>query len=179
MERQKIHLTTTLHHFIRCGGGIDPAGKQNQHLAAAADGKTAGCRKTAGKDSGKFLPDLTTHGYGGIVQVDLQPVPAEKILNNACQFDFDLFGSQREFLVASAGADAENGRSPRLKIRFKKGRRDFFDRLDEAIDITPILDKISSLGRQVFIAVCANYPVEKLKHDAVQIVYTEADNGKN
>ena len=56
---------------------------------------------------------------------------------------------------------------------------DFFDRLDEAIDITPIFDKLSSLGRQVFIAVCSNYPIEKLKHDAVQIVYTEVDNGKN
>lgn len=49
---------------------------------------------------------------------------------------------------------------------------DYFDRLDEAIDITPILDKLSSLGRQVFVSVCANYPVEKLKHDAVQIVHT-------
>lgn len=53
---------------------------------------------------------------------------------------------------------------------------DYFDRLDEAIDITPILDKLSSLGRQVFIAVCPNYPVEKLKHDAIQIVHTEADD---
>ena len=49
-----------------------------------------------------------------------------------------------------------------------------YDRLDEAIDIAPTLDKLSSLGRQVFIAVCANYPVEKLMHDAVQIVHIEA-----
>ena len=53
---------------------------------------------------------------------------------------------------------------------------DYFDRLDEAIDITPILNKLSSLGRQVFIAVCANYPTQKLKHNAVQIAHTEADN---
>ena len=53
---------------------------------------------------------------------------------------------------------------------------DYFDRLDEAIDITPILNKLSSLGRQVFIAVCANYPTQKLKHNAVQIVHTEADD---
>ena len=52
----------------------------------------------------------------------------------------------------------------------------YFDRLDEAIDIAPTLDKLSSLGRQVFIAVCSNYPIEKLKHDAVQIVHTEADD---
>lgn len=56
---------------------------------------------------------------------------------------------------------------------------DYFDRLDEAIDITPILNKLSSLGRQVFISVCSNYPVEKLKHDAVQIVHTEADDVKD
>mgnify|MGYP005914253271 CR=1 FL=1 len=56
---------------------------------------------------------------------------------------------------------------------------DYFDRLDEAIDITPILNKLSSLDRQVFIAVCSNYPIEKLKHDAVQIVHTEAGNDKD
>ena len=53
---------------------------------------------------------------------------------------------------------------------------DYFDRLDEAIDITPILDALSSLGRQVFIAVCSNYPPKKLKHNKVQVVNTEADN---
>ena len=56
---------------------------------------------------------------------------------------------------------------------------DYFDRLDEAIDITPILNKLSSLGRQVFISVCSNYPVEKLKHDAVQIVHTEVDDDED
>ncbi len=56
---------------------------------------------------------------------------------------------------------------------------DYFDRLDEAIDITPILNKLSSLGRQVFIAVCSNYPIEKLKHYKVQVVNTEADNVKD
>ena len=53
---------------------------------------------------------------------------------------------------------------------------DYFDRLDEAIDVTPILDKLSSLGRQVFISVCANYPTEKLKHDKVQVINVEVDN---
>ena len=53
---------------------------------------------------------------------------------------------------------------------------DYFDRLDEAIDITPVLDRVSSLGRQVFISVCANYPTEKLKHDKVQVINMEADN---
>ncbi len=53
---------------------------------------------------------------------------------------------------------------------------DYFDRLDEAIDATPILDKLSSLGRQVFISVCANYPIEKMKHDKVQVIDVEAIN---
>ena len=45
---------------------------------------------------------------------------------------------------------------------------DYFDRLDEAIDITPILDKLASLGRQVFIPVCSGYP--EIKHEKVQMV---------
>lgn len=48
--------------------------------------------------------------------------------------------------------------------------------IDESVDISPYINKLASLGRQVFIAVCANYPVEKLKHNAVQIVHTEADD---
>lgn len=56
---------------------------------------------------------------------------------------------------------------------------DYFDRLDEAIDIIPVLDRLSSLGRQVFISVCANYPTEKLKHDKVQVINMEADNVKD
>ena len=45
---------------------------------------------------------------------------------------------------------------------------DYFDRLDEAFDITSILDKLASLGRQVFISVCSGYP--EIKHEKVQIV---------
>ena len=56
---------------------------------------------------------------------------------------------------------------------------DYFDRLDEAIDITPILNTLSSLGRQVFISVCGNYPSEKMKHDKVQFVNTEDDDVKD
>ena len=44
----------------------------------------------------------------------------------------------------------------------------YFDRLDEAIDITLILDKLASLGRQVFISVCSGYP--EIKHEKVQMV---------
>lgn len=33
-----------------------------------------------------------------------------------------------------------------------------FDRLDESIDVCPYLDKLSALGRQVFVSVCTGYP---------------------
>ena len=46
----------------------------------------------------------------------------------------------------------------------------YFDRLDEAEDITYILDQLSKFRRQVFIAVCPNYPTEKMKHKKVQMV---------
>ncbi len=34
----------------------------------------------------------------------------------------------------------------------------FFDRLDESIDISVYLDKLSTLGRQAFVSVCNSYP---------------------
>lgn len=45
---------------------------------------------------------------------------------------------------------------------------DCFDRLDEAIDITPILERLASLDRQIFISVCSGYP--EIKHEKVQMV---------
>lgn len=54
---------------------------------------------------------------------------------------------------------------------------DYFDRIDEAIDVTPIFDRLSSLGRQVFISVCAGYPCEKMENQNVQIVKME-DNDR-
>ena len=56
---------------------------------------------------------------------------------------------------------------------------DYFDRLDEAEDITDTLDQLSSFRRQVFISVCANYPVRKMKHAKVQIINMEDDNDEN
>lgn len=45
---------------------------------------------------------------------------------------------------------------------------DCFDRLDEAIDITPILERLASLGRQIFISVCPGYT--EINHEKVQTV---------
>ena len=45
---------------------------------------------------------------------------------------------------------------------------DCLDRLDQATDPTPILDDLASAGRQVFIAVCPQYP--EIHHPKVQTV---------
>lgn len=44
----------------------------------------------------------------------------------------------------------------------------YFDRLDEATDITPILDRLASLGRQVFISVCSGYP--EINHEKAELI---------
>ena len=46
----------------------------------------------------------------------------------------------------------------------------FFERLDEATDISPFIDLLASIGRQVFIGI-GNYPIERFeKYTKVQIV---------
>ena len=54
---------------------------------------------------------------------------------------------------------------------------DCFDRLDEAIDLSPIFNKLAHLGRQIFVSVCATYPDLKLAHDKVQIVEVDYNEG--
>ena len=50
---------------------------------------------------------------------------------------------------------------------------DIFDRLDEATDIRPLLDQLSALNRQVFVATYAGYPLEKMRHHHVQMIKME------
>ena len=46
----------------------------------------------------------------------------------------------------------------------------FFERLDEATDISPFIDLLASIGRQVFIGV-GNYPIERFENnDKVRII---------
>ena len=46
----------------------------------------------------------------------------------------------------------------------------FFERLDEATDISPFIDLLPSLGRQVFIGI-GNYPIERFENnDNVKII---------
>ncbi len=49
----------------------------------------------------------------------------------------------------------------------------YFDRLDESIDVTAAISELASLGKQVFISVCKNYPIQKLCLENVQIESVE------
>ncbi len=53
---------------------------------------------------------------------------------------------------------------------------DFFDHIDEAIDVIPYLDRLVALGRQIFVSVGATYPIETLMHDAVRLISTDSTN---
>ena len=46
----------------------------------------------------------------------------------------------------------------------------FFERLDETTNITPFIDALASLGRQVFVGISNNYPIERFESDKVQLV---------
>ena len=46
----------------------------------------------------------------------------------------------------------------------------FLDRLDAATDISPLIDRLASLGRQVFIAVCSDY---QASHNLIHMTETE------
>ena len=45
-----------------------------------------------------------------------------------------------------------------------------FDRIDASVDTADILDKLTDLGMQVFVAVCEGYPKHRLSHKSVQVV---------
>lgn len=45
---------------------------------------------------------------------------------------------------------------------------EYLDRIDVSIDITPVLDRLASHGRQIFVAVCAGYPA--IKNEKVQVI---------
>lgn len=49
-----------------------------------------------------------------------------------------------------------------------------FDRIDESVDFDKYLERLSSLGRQVFISVCGGFQVKRLSHKSVQAISTVA-----
>lgn len=46
----------------------------------------------------------------------------------------------------------------------------FFERIDAATDVTPFIDALAALGRQVFIGISNSYPMERFQRDNVQVV---------
>ena len=46
----------------------------------------------------------------------------------------------------------------------------FFERLDDATDITPFIDALATLDRQVFVGVSNTYPIERFESGKVQLV---------
>ena len=46
----------------------------------------------------------------------------------------------------------------------------FFERLDDATDITLFIDALATLDRQVFVGVSSTYPIERFENDKVQLV---------
>ena len=46
----------------------------------------------------------------------------------------------------------------------------FFERLDEATDITPFINALAFLGRQVFVGISNSYPLERFDSGKVQVV---------
>ena len=46
----------------------------------------------------------------------------------------------------------------------------FFERLDESTDITPFIEALASLDRQVFVGVSNTYPFERFENDKVHLV---------
>ena len=46
----------------------------------------------------------------------------------------------------------------------------FFERLDESTNITPFIDALATLDRQVLVGVSNIYPIERFESDKVQLV---------
>ncbi len=53
---------------------------------------------------------------------------------------------------------------------------DFFDRIDEAVDITPYLNKVAGLNRQVFASICEGYHLQNTTPHNIHIVNMEEHN---
>ena len=82
--------------------------------------------------------------------------------NNLSECDYNIANFKR--FIEIAREETEKGDTRPIYVF------NFFERLDEAIDIAPFIDLLASLGRQVFIGV-GNYPIERFKkYRKVQIV---------
>lgn len=77
-----------------------------------------------------------------------------------CDYNIENFNRFIEF----ARTETQNGDTRPIYIF------NFFERLDEASDITQFIDALASLGRQVFVGVSNTYPLERFENNKVQLV---------
>ena len=82
--------------------------------------------------------------------------------NNLSECDYNIANLKR--FIEIAREETVKGDSRPIYVF------NFFERLDEATDISPFIDPLASLGRQVFIGV-GNYPIERFENnDKVKII---------
>ena len=82
--------------------------------------------------------------------------------NNLSECDYNIENFKR--FVEIVKEETANGDAHPIYIF------NFFERLDESTDITPFIDALASLGRQVFVGISNNYPLERFENDKVQLV---------
>ena len=82
--------------------------------------------------------------------------------NNLSECDYNIANFNR--FIEIVKEETAKGDHPILIFNF-------FERVDEATDITPFIEVLASLGRQVFVGISNNYPLERFESDKVQVVY--------
>ena len=82
--------------------------------------------------------------------------------NNLSECDYNIENFKR--FIEIARAETEKGDARPIYVF------NFFEHLDEATDVAPFIDLLTSLGRQVFMGI-GNYPIERFENcKKVQIV---------
>ena len=82
--------------------------------------------------------------------------------NNLSECDYNIENFNR--FIEIVKEETESGDDRPLYVF------NFFERLNKATDITPFIEALASLGRQVFVGVSNTYPLERFESDKVQIV---------
>ena len=83
--------------------------------------------------------------------------------NNLSECDYNLENFNR--FVEIVKEETAKGDDTRPLYVFN-----FFERVDESTDSTPFIEALASLGRQVFVGISNNYPLERFESDKVQLV---------
>ena len=117
-------------------------------------------------DKGEPIPLALVYA---MVSVGFSPIPTALLCALPAIFSLDLFQILLllgQALLVAFGQFLEQLPDDGRPV-FLYG---FLDRLDAATDISPLLDRLASLGRQVFIAVCSDY---QASHNLIHMTETE------